>query len=94
MLATVLVAGGAAVPAVLLPDEAVQLVAGRPTVFVATPDGKGGARLVARTVETGARASGRVAVTRGLATGDVVVVAGGYAVKAELQKGSMPDMDM
>lgn len=94
MLATVMVAGGAAGPAVLLPDEAVQLVAGRPTVFVATPDGKGGARFVARPVETGARANGRVAVTRGLAAGDVVVVAGSYAVKAELQKGSMPDMDM
>jgi len=94
MLATVTVAGGAAVPAVLLPDEAVQLVDGRPVVFVATPDGKGGATFTLRPVETGSRAGGRVAVTRGLATGDVVVIAGSYAVKAELQKASMPDMDM
>jgi hypothetical protein len=35
-----------------------------------------------------------VAVTGGLARGDVVVVAGAFAVKAEFQKGSMPDMEM
>lgn len=93
MLATVRVAGGAAVPAALLPEDAVQLLGGKPTVFVATPDGKGGARFVARPVETGARSGGRIAVTRGLAAGDVVVTAGAFAVKAQLQKGSMPDMD-
>lgn len=94
MLASVAVAGGPQMPAVLLPDDAVQLVDGKPTVFVATPDGNGGATFAARTVETGSRANGRVAVTRGLAAGDVVVTAGAFAVKAQLQKGSMPDMDM
>ncbi len=94
MLATVVVAGGPQAPAVLLPDDAVQLVDGRPSVFLATPNAKGGATFTARAVETGARANGRIAVTRGLAAGDVVVTAGAFAVKAQLQKGSMPDMEM
>jgi cobalt-zinc-cadmium efflux system membrane fusion protein len=94
MLATVEVEGGARVTAMLLPDDAVQLVDGKPNVFVAHPDAKGGARLERRVVELGARSGGRVAVTRGLASGDVVVVAGAFAVKAEFQKGAMPDMEM
>ena len=94
MLATVTVAGGASVPAVLLPEDAVQLVDGQPVVFVATPDGKGGARFRVRPVETGSRSGGRVAVTRGLAAGDMVVASGAFAVKAQLQKGSMPEMEM
>jgi len=94
MLATVDVEGGARVTAMLLPDDAVQLVDGKPTVFIAHPDAKGGARLERRVVELGARSGGQVAVTRGLAAGDVVVVAGAFSVKAEFQKGAMPDMDM
>lgn len=94
MLATVQVVGVGTVRAVVLPDSAVQLVDGKPTVFLARPDGKGGAQLVPREVEVGSRSAGTVAITRGLAPGDVVVVAGAFAVKAQLQKGSMPDMDM
>jgi cobalt-zinc-cadmium efflux system membrane fusion protein len=94
MLASVTVAGGTAVSAVLLPDDAVQLVDGKPTVFLAKPDGKGGATFTARPVEMGSRSGGRVAVTRGLASGDVVVTVGAFAVKAQLQKGSMPEMEM
>jgi cobalt-zinc-cadmium efflux system membrane fusion protein len=94
MLATVTVAGGAAVPAAVLPEDALQLVDGKPAVFVAKPDGKGGATFTVRPVETGSRSGGRVAVTRGLAAGDVVVTAGAFAVKAQLQKGSTPDMEM
>ncbi len=94
MLATVEVEGGARVTAMLLPDDAVQLVDGKPTVFVAYPDAKGGARLERRVVELGARSGGQVAVTRGLSPGDVVVVAGAFAVKAEFQKGAMPEMEM
>jgi cobalt-zinc-cadmium efflux system membrane fusion protein len=88
------VEGGARVTAMLLPDEAVQLVDGKPTVFIAHPDAKGGARLERRAVEVGARSGGKVAVTRGLVSGDVVVVAGAFAVKAEFQKGAMPEMEM
>jgi membrane fusion protein, heavy metal efflux system len=94
MLATVEVEGGARVTAMLLPDDAVQLVDGKPTVFVAHPDAKGGARLERRAVVLGTRSGGQVAVTRGLESGDVVVVAGAFAVKAEFQKGAMPEMEM
>jgi cobalt-zinc-cadmium efflux system membrane fusion protein len=94
MLATVEVQGGSRVVAILLPDGAVQLVEGKPTVFIARPDAKGGARFERRVVELGARGGGQVAITRGLSAGDVVVVAGAFAVKAQLQKGSMPDMEM
>lgn len=93
MLAQVIVAGGPPAAAVLLPDAAVQLVNGKPSVFLASPDRKGGATFTARAVDVGARSAGRIAVTRGLAAGDVVVVAGAFVVKAQLQKGSMPDMD-
>lgn len=94
MLATVEVEGGARVSAMLLPADAVQLVDGKPNVFVARPDAKGGARFERRVVELGSRSGGQVAVTRGLSPGEVVVVAGAFAVKAEFQKGSMPDMEM
>lgn len=93
MLAQVVVAGGPPAAAAVLPDAAVQLVNGKPSVFIATPDGKGGASFTARAVHVGARSAGRVAVTQGLAAGDVVVVAGAFTVKAQLQKGSMHDMD-
>jgi membrane fusion protein, heavy metal efflux system len=94
MLATVRVTGAGTVPAVMLADDAVQLVGGRPTVFLAHPDGKGGARFTPRPVEVGPRGGGTVAVTRGLAAGDVVVTAGAFAVKAQLQTGNMPEMEM
>jgi len=94
MLASVAVAGGPSVPAVMLPEDAVQQLDSKLAVFVATPDSAGGARFTARAVETGSRTGGRVAVTRGLAAGDVVVIAGAFRVKAQLRNGSMPDMEM
>ncbi|MEO7966823.1 MAG: efflux RND transporter periplasmic adaptor subunit, partial [Gemmatimonadaceae bacterium] len=94
MLASVTATGGPAVPAVLLPDDAVQLVNGRPIVFIATPNESGGAKFTARRVETGTRSSGRIAVTRGLEAGDVVVISGAFRIKAQLQNGRMPEMEM
>lgn len=95
MLATVVVEGGGSrVPAMIVPDEAVQNLEGRAVVFLAAPDGKGGARFVARPVEVASRADGRVVITRGLAVGDLVVTAGAFAVKAQIAKSSMPDMEM
>ena len=94
MLATVLVDGGVRTSAALVPEAAVQLINGKPTVFLVHPDAKGGARFERREVEVGSRTNGQVAVLRGLAAGDVIVTAGAFAVKAELQKGSMPKMDM
>lgn len=94
MLASVTVSSGPKVPAALIPDDAVQVMDGKPTVFLARPDGKGGVALERRTVQVGERSVGRIAVTRGLATGDVIVTTGAFAVRAEFQKGGMPKMEM
>jgi cobalt-zinc-cadmium efflux system membrane fusion protein len=94
MLASVSVEGQdqTAVPAV--PEDAIQILDGRPTVFIAKPDNLGGATFVRRAVEIGARTGSTVSVTRGLGAGELVVTAGAYSVKAEFQKRSMPDTEM
>ena len=94
MLATVLVEGAATTTAALIPEDAVQMVDSVPSVFIATPDGKGGARFTVRPVTVGSRAAGKVAVIRGLSPGDIVVTQGAFAIRAQLQKGDMPDMEM
>jgi membrane fusion protein, heavy metal efflux system len=94
MLASVEVEGGRSLLAAVIPEDAVQLVAGVPTVFVVETDAKGGARFSRRNVELGARGNGQVAVINGLRSGDLVVTQGAFAVKAEFQKGSMPKMEM
>ena len=90
MLASVVVEGANTVPAVLVPEDAVQLLDGKPNVFLARPDGKGGLLIERREVEVGSRSGGRIAVTRGLAAGEVIVIAGAFAVKAEFQKATLP----
>jgi cobalt-zinc-cadmium efflux system membrane fusion protein len=87
-------AAGGMTGAVVLPADAVQLVRGKPTVFVAVSDGKGGARFTGRDVDVGAPMSGRVTVLRGVTPGELVVIQGAFAVKAALEKGRMPKMEM
>ena len=94
MLANVVVEGVGSSPAAWIPEDAVQLLQGKPHVFLARPDSKGGATFERREVLLGSRAGGRVAVLRGLGAGDTVVLAGAFAVKAEFQKSSMPKMEM
>jgi len=94
MLATVTVEDAGAVPVAFVPEEAVQLLQGKPHVFLARPDGKGGARFDRREVTVGSRTQGRVAVLSGLSAGDVVAAAGAFAVKAEFQKATMSKMEM
>jgi cobalt-zinc-cadmium efflux system membrane fusion protein len=94
MLATVAVTGADRVTVPLVPEDAVQMLSGKPYVFVAEPAADGTVRLTRREVDLGARTSGKVAVLHGLATGDVIVTAGAFAVKAEFQKGGMPKMEM
>ena len=97
MLATVLLPARAddrRAQVIVLPDSAVQLVDGAPTVFVAMPNDSGGAHMMARRVELGPRSGGRVVVVSGIDPGDLIVVAGAFAVKAELKKSSMPKMEM
>jgi membrane fusion protein, heavy metal efflux system len=94
MLATVLARAENRAPAVLLPVDAVQLVDGHPTVFLAVPDAAGGARFEARTVKAGTVAGKRVAVTEGVSVGDLIVVQGAFTLKAELQKSAGSKMVM
>jgi membrane fusion protein, heavy metal efflux system len=94
MLATVTVERSAGGLAAMVPTDAVQMLDGRPTVFVAQPDGKGGARFIGRPVQLGPRTGNRVTVTEGLTAGDMAVVEGAFAVKAQIQKGEMPEMEM
>ena len=94
MLASVSVEDETRTTVPLVPEEAIQLLNGRPAVFIAKPNNLGGAMFVRRAVVIGARTGSTVAVTRGLAPGELVVTAGAFSVKAELQKRSMPDMEM
>jgi len=94
MLASVFAEGGGAISAPSVPEDAVQLLDGQSVVFVARPDATGGARFEPRQVEVGSRSGGRVAITRGLSAGDLVVTRGALAVKAQSKKGAMPAMEM
>jgi membrane fusion protein, heavy metal efflux system len=94
MLATVVIVGARATAAAIVPEDAIQAIEGKPTVFIVRPDSKGGAQVTRRDVEVGSRTSGHVAVLRGLSTGDVIVTTGAFAVKAAFVKGSMPTTEM
>lgn len=78
-------------PAAMVPDSAVQLLDQRPVVFVAIPDGQGGARLERRNVEVGATAGGQTQILRGLAPGDLAVVGGAFSVKSEFARATLPE---
>jgi cobalt-zinc-cadmium efflux system membrane fusion protein len=91
MFATTWIEGGAARSAVLVPDSAVQLLDNRPVVFVATPDGSGGARFERRDVEVGTTVGGQTQVLSGLRPGETVVVAGAFAIKSEFARSRMAE---
>ncbi|MGH7616960.1 MAG: efflux RND transporter periplasmic adaptor subunit [Gemmatimonadaceae bacterium] len=94
MLANVVVEGVGTTAAAFVPEDQVQLIQGKPYVFIAHPDGKGGARFDRREIVLGSRSGGRVAILRGLSASDTVVISGAFAVKADFQKASMPKMEM
>ncbi|MFP5504441.1 MAG: efflux RND transporter periplasmic adaptor subunit [Candidatus Sericytochromatia bacterium] len=70
-----------------VPEGAVQTMADKPVVFVAQGDG----RFERREVETGPREGGRVAIQKGLKSGEQVVVAGAFWLKSELQKSELEE---
>ena len=72
---------------VSVPESAIQVMDGKPTVFVAGTAGE----LTGRPVVLGPKADGRVAVTQGLAPGDRVVIAGGFFVRTEMQKSELEE---
>jgi cobalt-zinc-cadmium efflux system membrane fusion protein len=94
MLASVSVEapGGGTVP--MVPDGAIQLFEGHTVIFVAKPGKGGSATFTRRNVETAPRTGSKVPVISGLSPGELVVINGAFSIKAELQKGSMPGMQM
>ncbi len=89
MFATVTVENADGVSAALVPDEAVQLIDGKPTVFLVKPDADGKFKITRREVQIGPRSAGKVAITRGLSSGEIIVTEGAFAVKARFTLGSM-----
>lgn len=72
--------------ALVLPDEAVVLMQGQPTVFIEAHGG-----FEPRAIEAGEKLRGRVVVKNGLSAGDKVVTAGTYALKARVLKSQIGD---
>jgi len=94
MIATVVANAGPRVAAALVPDGAVQMLKGKTVVFVVRPRPNGSAEFIPREVEVGSRDGTRAAVMRGLTQGDVIVTRGAFAVKAQIEKGAAPKMEM
>lgn len=74
--------------ALRLPEDAVLLVQGQPTIFVAKDDG-----FEPRAIEVGDRAQGQVAVNSGLVSGESVAVQGAYALKARMLKSQIGEAE-
>jgi cobalt-zinc-cadmium efflux system membrane fusion protein len=70
--------------AIALPDAAIVLMDGRPTVFVYAQGA-----YEAREVEPGERSGGRTVLKSGLLAGDQVVTSGAYALKARKLKSQL-----
>jgi len=75
---------GASAKALIVPEDAVLLLQGQPTVFVAESGG-----FEPRAVEVGERAQGYAVLKSGVAAGESVVVSGAYALKARLLKSQI-----
>ncbi len=88
MFATAAIHTGAGAKALIVPEDAVLLLLGQPTVFVAERDG-----FESRAVELGERAQGYVVLKSGVKSGETVVVGGAYALKARLLKSQIGDSD-
>jgi cobalt-zinc-cadmium efflux system membrane fusion protein len=85
MFATALIeVAGRARDVIALPDAAIVLMQGQPTVFVYE---QGAYEM--RAIEPGERAGGRTVVRSGLKAGDEVVTAGAYALKARKLKSQL-----
>ena len=69
-----------------VPDDAIVLMQGLPTVFVLEHGG-----YEARAIDPGAKSGGRTVVKSGLAAGDQVVASGAYALKARVLKSQISD---
>lgn len=86
MFANATIATGGQQQAISVPDAAILLLQGQPTVFVAENGG-----FESRAIEPGDKLSGRTVVKSGLKAGEQVVTAGAYALKARLLKSQIGD---
>lgn len=87
MFATAVIETGASKDKVLsVPDAAIVLLQGQPTVFVQERGG-----FEPRPVELGDKLGGRTALKSGVNAGEQVVAAGAYALKARLLKSQISD---
>lgn len=77
---------GAKREALSVPDAAILLLQGQPTIFIAKEDG-----FEARVIEPGEKLSGRTIIKSGVSAGEKVVAAGAYALKARLLKSQIGD---
>jgi len=75
---------GAKREALSVPDAAILLLQGQPTIFVAKGEG-----FESRAIELGEKLSGRTVIKSGVAAGEKVVTAGAYALKARLLKSQI-----
>ena len=86
MFADVAIDTGSAREVLALPESAVTLVQGLPTVFVKEADG-----FEPRPVELAGRSGGKAIVKSGVKPGELVVTEGTYALKARLLKSQIGD---
>ena len=77
---------GAKREALSVPDGAILLLQGQPTIFVAK-----GEEFESRAIEPGEKVSGRTVIKSGVAAGEKVVTTGAYALKARLLKSQIGD---
>lgn len=77
---------GAKREALSVPDGAILLLQGQPTIFIAK-----GESFESRAIEPGEKLSGRTVIKSGAAAGEKVVTAGAYALKARLFKSQIGD---
>jgi cobalt-zinc-cadmium efflux system membrane fusion protein len=86
MFANASIATGGQLEAISVPDAAILIVQGQPSIFVAE-----NGVFEARAVETGEKLAGRTVIKSGLKAKEQVVTAGAYALKARLMKSQIGD---
>lgn len=88
MFANVALESSAKREALVLPEGAVTLIQGQPSVFVA-----GAKAFAVRAVETADAGDGTLRITAGLSAGERVAVSGVYALKSRLLKSQLGETD-
>lgn len=94
MFATVWLEGGGRREGVAVPEGAVMLLDQRPVVFIAHPGAAGDSRFERRDVVTGPAFGGVTPILRGVQRGELVVMAGAWAVKSAFARSGTPPMAM